>query len=686
MAGEPGRRVFVCSCEDTMPLDEAGIARACARAIPGARVEGVRQLCRAEIERFAAALGEGDILVACTQEAPLFAERAEDAGHTGRLDTVNIREQAGWSTEAKAATPKMAALLAAAAVPMPEVPIVPYTSEGVTLVYGRDETAIEAARQLEARLNLTVLLTRPKDVPPPSRTEFPVLKGTIRAAKGHLGAFELVVDDYAAPAPSSRAALAFGPGRDGAKSRCDVILDLSGGTPLFPAHHKRPGYLRADPGDPAAVQRAILKASELVGQFDKPRFITFIEGLCAHSRNRRTGCTRCLDLCPVGAIAPAGDHVAIDTNICAGCGSCHAVCPTGAATYALPPPDALLRRLRALLLTYAEAGGRRPVLLVHEGEHGTPLIEALARHGDGLPARVLPLQLNEVTALGLETIAAVFAYGAAELQVLMTARPREDTEALDRTLTLADTILRGLGFGEGRLGVIAADEPDALGRALAALPKRDGIASPRSFLAMGDKRGVTQTSLRELGKAAPVPAMVIPLPEKAPFGNLVIDAAGCTLCLSCVGTCPTGALRDNPDRPMLTFTEDACVQCGLCAATCPEKVITLEPRLNLGPAASEPRLVKEEEPFCCIRCGAAFGTKSTIERVAAKLSASHWMYKGSAPNLDLIRMCADCRAVTVTEGNRLDPYAAAERPRIVTTEDYLAAREEGAPDDPKKLN
>jgi len=681
---EQGRaRVFICSCEETMPL--AGLARACARALPGAEVTEARQLCRAELDRFTAALGEGEVLVACTQEAPLFAERAAEAGHTGRLVTVNIREQAGWSDEAEAAMPKMAALIAAAAVPMPETAIVPYTSEGVTLVYGRDATAIEAAHALEHRLNLTVLLTRPRDIPPPRATVFPVLKGTIRAATGHLGAFELVVDDYAAPAPSSRSSLRFSPGRDGAKSRCDVILDLSGGAPLFPAHHKRPGYVRADPADPVAVQKAILKASELVGTFDKPRFVTFTAGLCAHSRNQRKGCTRCLDLCPVGAIAPEGDHVAVDTSICAGCGSCTAVCPTGAAAYALPPADALLRRLRALLLTFAEARGSDPVLLVHEGEHGAPLIEALARHGPGLPARVLPFAITEVTALGIEAVAAAFAYGAADLRVLMGTRPRDDTAALDRTLTLADAVLRGLGFGEGRVGVIAADEPEALAAALRSLPRRPGVAEPRRFLAMGDKRGVMTTALKELGKAAPERPGIIPLPERAPFGSVRVDTAGCTLCLACVSVCPTGALRDNPDRPMLSFTEEACVQCGLCAATCPERVIALEPRLNLTPDAASPRLIKEEEPFACIRCGKPFGTKSTIERIAAKLSATHWMYKGSDANLDLVRMCADCRAITVTEA-RVDPYAGPERPRIVTTEDYLAARAEGAPDDPKELN
>ena len=59
--------------------------------------------------------------------------------------------------------------------------------------------------------------------------------------------------------------------------------------------------------------------------------------LCAHSRSKIVGCNRCLDLCPTGAITPAGNHVAIDRHICAGCGQCAAVCPTGAAAYALPP-------------------------------------------------------------------------------------------------------------------------------------------------------------------------------------------------------------------------------------------------------------------------------------------------------------------------------------------------------------
>src|SRR5207237_1333130 len=208
-----------------------------------------------------------------------------------------------------------------------------------------------------------------------------------------------------------------------------------------------------------AVLKAVLKARDLVGGFDKPRYITFTEELCAHSRSRIVGCRRCLDLCPTGAIAPAGDHVAIDPNICAGCGQCAAVCPTGAAGYALPPADALMRKLRAMLGAYREAGGVRPVVLVHDDAHGSPLIDALARHGDGLPANVLPLAVNEVTQIGVEFVAAAFAYGAAAVRFLLRAKPRHDMTGLTKTLALAEPILTGLGFGTGRVATIETDDP-----------------------------------------------------------------------------------------------------------------------------------------------------------------------------------------------------------------------------------
>ncbi|HEX5213759.1 MAG TPA: 4Fe-4S dicluster domain-containing protein [Pseudolabrys sp.] len=655
-----------------MPLDGDAVARACRDG----KVVGGRQLCRAELERFRKLAADGaPLTVACTQEAPLFAETAGEISGAGAIIFVNIRETGGWSKDAGAAGPKMAALIAASLEPLPEVAFAPLTSEGVTLIYGKDERAIEAARLLKDHLDLTVLIKPPGNVAPPRATDFPVVKGSIVQAKGHLGAFELTVDDYAAPDPSSRSELNFGPARDGATSRCDIILDLSGGTPLFPSADLRDGYLRADPGDPAAVLRAVLKARDLVGTFDKPRYVSFTEDLCAHSRSNIVGCRRCLDLCPTGAIAPNGDHVAIDVAVCAGCGQCAAACPTGAAAYALPPSDALLRKLRTLLVAYREAGGTQAVVMFHDADHGGELIDALARHGDGLPANVLPVEINEVTQVGLEAVAASFAYGASAVRFLVRARPRHDIAGLGTTIALAQPILAGLGFAGARAATIETDDPDALGLALRAIAPMDSATKPATFAAAGLKRDIVRLALRELHAAALNPVDIVPLPQGAPFGTVEVKVEGCTLCLSCVSACPTGALSDDPERPTLRFAEDACVQCGLCQATCPEKVIALRPQIDFRAATAQSRVIKQEEPFACIRCGQPFGVKSSVERVAAKLEGRHWMYKDSQARLDVIKMCADCRVAAMTEDN-FDPFDAPQRSKVRTTDDYLREREQ----------
>lgn len=662
------RTILVCSCEDTMPLDAEKIRRTC----KGASVEAARFLCRDQLDQFRnAAAGDGPLTVACTQEAPLFLDVAGDRADLG---FVNIRETGGWSKDAGNAGPKMAALIAAASEPLPEVPIVTLKSDGVVLVYGRDEQAIEAAQLLKDHLDVTAIISTTDPVVPPRVTEFPVVKGTIRSAKGYLGAFEIVVDDYAAPAPSSRGHFVFAAPRNGAVSRCDVIVDLSGQPTLFPASDLRDGYLRADPADPAAMLRIVLRARDLVGTFDKPRYITFTEDLCAHSRSTIVGCRRCLDLCPTGAITPAGDHVAIDPQICAGCGQCAAACPTDAAAYALPPADATMRKLRTMLLTYREAGGETPVVLLHDEEHGTALIDALARHGDGLPASVLPFAVNEVTQVGLELIAAAFAYGASNVRMLLRAKPRHDLEGLRKTIALAEPILAGLGFDGERIATVETDDPDALGATLRASAPQQPVPQPASFAPVGAKRDVLRLALRELHRVAPKPVDVIPLPAGAPFGSVEVNVEGCTLCLSCVSACPTAALRDDLERPALRFVEDVCVQCGLCKATCPEKVISLKPQLDFRAATASVRLIKQEEPFECIRCGKPFGVKSSIERVIAKLEGKHWMYKDSAARLDVIKMCEDCRVAVMAETD-FDPHGAPRQdPR--TTDDYLREREQ----------
>ena len=86
------RTILVCSCDDTMPLDMAAVARGC----PAADIVSGRQLCRAELDRFRRLAASGvPVTVGCTEEAPRFRETA---GERGGLSFVNLRETAGWSS------------------------------------------------------------------------------------------------------------------------------------------------------------------------------------------------------------------------------------------------------------------------------------------------------------------------------------------------------------------------------------------------------------------------------------------------------------------------------------------------------------------------------------------------------------------------------------------------------------
>ena len=142
-----GKDVFVCSCEDTMTIDADTLAKACGG---DGTLRPARNLCRIELDRFADEAGAADkILVACTQEAPLFLDALEDLGDDAPdAEFVNIRELAGWSEAAQAKDKnipyKMAALLREASLDLADASSVSMISGGVVLVLGRDDTAIDA--------------------------------------------------------------------------------------------------------------------------------------------------------------------------------------------------------------------------------------------------------------------------------------------------------------------------------------------------------------------------------------------------------------------------------------------------------------------------------------------------------------------------------------------------------------
>lgn len=666
------REILVCTCEQSMALDGKALGKALGGKAPVVHTH----LCRGGIKAYEQALASGEkLLVACTQEAPLFAEIAAETGDGADVRFVNIRENAGWSEARPAPHAKIAALLTAASHTPKPARLRSISSDGLCLVYGRGQQALETARLLSDRLSVTLLLTDADDLVLPTVLSLPIVRGRITTAKGGLGGFEVTVDGYAALVPSSRGQPEFVTPRDGVRSDSSLILDLSGGTPLFTGHERRDGYAHVDPGDPAAVLRAVFALSDMEGEFEKPIYVEYDAEICAHGRSQITGCSKCLDACPAGAITAAGDGVNIDPVICGGCGMCAAICPTGAVAAAYPPMADTITRLQIFLAAYGKAGGVRPIPLIHDGGFGTDLIGAMARCGRGLPAHVLPFQTHSATSFGHVEMLAAFAAGAERLVVLTDPGYRGELSGLHDECELARALLAGFGFSApDRISILTENDPDIVEAALYALDPLDPVpASP--WQAKGNKREVARNLFAKLAQAGKTGETVIALPGHAPYGRLEIDARACTLCMSCVSACPASALFDHPDLPQLRFVESACVQCGLCVATCPQTAITLAARLNLAPSALGLEVLYEEEPFACIKCGKPFATRSTIEHISAQLAGKHSMYQDDEQS-NLIKMCDDCRVIAQMS-NLNDPFAVGTRKKTRTTEDYLDARAKG---------
>ena len=648
------KRLILCDCFGSQELDSGAISAASGMACSKVHT----CLCTEQLDIAAEAIATEDVIIACQQERQKFEDLATEleVDAPGFLD---IRDRAGWSDDPTSKVAKMAALAAEATLPSAQAKSIDVLSEGLCLIIGASDVAFPMAHSLAPNLGATVLLTDDADAP--IARDFDTIKGQLKQASGALGGFELRIDELQEIQPGGRGGFGFSSPKNGAVSSCDIIIDLRGETPLFPAPEKREGYLYADPKNLSKMGEITLEASQLIGTFEKPLYVRLEPSLCAHSRAGQLACSNCLNICPTGAITPDGDHVSIDPMVCAGCGACSALCPSGAIAYDAPPVDTVFRRIETLASTFLKAADRTPCLLVSDDTHGAEMISLAARFSRGLPADVIPLAVNALSGFGHAEILAALASGFGRVDIL--ASPKTEREALDQEIALAAAVA-----GAEKIRLLDFADPEHLSDDLFSQDVAPSDVQP--ILPIGTRRQVARLS----AKALQPEADQIALPETAPYGAVLVDTDACSLCLSCVSLCPSGALGDNPDKPQLRFQEDACLQCSLCTNICPENAISLKPQLDLTDAAFTQKVMHEEEPFACIECGSLFGAKSTVDKIVEKLAGNHAMFS-SPETVKMIQMCDNCR-VNAQYHSTNNPFAGGERPKVRTTDDYFSKRKD----------
>jgi ferredoxin/coenzyme F420-reducing hydrogenase delta subunit len=351
------------------------------------------------------------------------------------------------------------------------------------------------------------------------------------------------------------------------------------------------------------------------------------------------GCRVCAAVCPHEALASHDGRMVLNKTACTSCGACVSACPRIAMDFPGAQPRQIHAQIGALLRGEALITESRGILFVCG--KGTATLERLAHKGLSYPAGWLPV---EVPCLGMVTPSwhlECLNTGAAAVGILPCGQEEcrfGQREIIRGRVDYVRELLRLLGESPDHVALFDSMDDSKLAGSLSCLPT---LASEDGGRDLHDGSFLTPRAAA---------ALLLGLAERygaslegsldhpySPFGDVEIKD-GCTLCGACVDACPTDSLsiqRDG-DSLALTFDPQLCIRCSECVPVCPEKILWLKAKTDLG------RLSLGRIPVCqtgearCEACGGPIAPKAMLEKIVALL--------GSDPSVSAIsRRCLSCR-------------------------------------------
>jgi len=346
----------------------------------------------------------------------------------------------------------------------------------------------------------------------------------------------------------------------------------------------------------------------------------FDPAICQYQGRRNDLCAKCVEVCPTVAILKNDEkrELVFSHIDCIGCGACVSVCPSGALKFA-KLPQSVFGEIAKL---YA---GKIPLLIAESEIESAPAVQ--------LPCGVLPFgifgskQIDEVNLLSAmqESGSSVIVYGA------------DAGEGTREAVELINGISRAI---YGKDAVFLAQNLTELQEAL----KQAQSSRPWAFSL--NEQGLSKKEIFSKRVSAMVgdgSFGVVKSGELLKFGKVSINEASCTLCLSCVGACNTGALyADNSDNS-IKLNASLCTTCNYCVLSCAEKdTIELKPcGVELEPGFFNYKMLAKDELFKCIECGKEFATSKAVMKIAEMMGVH---FANEPEKMKTLFCCGDCKA------------------------------------------